>query len=167
MGELRKGKKTVVQVIVNFTFGSCVLTTCEVGHLSDGTHWGETCLTLSKLLQLTVALRCSLITCLDFTIWDEIPQLLVSFDIHWSLHCLGNLMLKWLWRTLLYCSATWFWEDQVEKEAFLNILLSSWLEVTASVWVEHTWNGTQYDMWCTLCNLGYLEDELWDCQCKA
>lgn len=43
--------RLVVQVIVNFTFGLCVLTTYEVGRLSHGTHWGETCLTLSKLLQ--------------------------------------------------------------------------------------------------------------------
>lgn len=31
VGELCKGKKMIVRVMVDFTFGSCVLTTCEVG----------------------------------------------------------------------------------------------------------------------------------------
>lgn len=51
MRELCKGEKTFVQVIVNFIFGLCVLTTYNVGLLSHGTHWGETCLSFSKLLQ--------------------------------------------------------------------------------------------------------------------
>lgn len=117
-----------------------------------------------------VALCCSLITFLEFTIWDEIPPLFVSFirlhlksSLSWKLD--GKIAVK---SFPFYCSATWFWKDQVEKEEFLSTLLSSWLEVTVSVWVQWMWNGTQYDMRCTFCNLGYLEDyELWNCQCKA
>lgn len=131
VGELCKGEKIVVQVIVNFTFGSCVLTTCEVGHLSHGTHCLQAAYSQAGKM---VALCCSLVMVLEFTIWDEIPQLFMSFI---RLHLKSSLPWKFdgkmAVKNFSYCSAIWFWEDRVEKEVFRSILMSSCLGVTVCV----------------------------------